>query len=766
MSEPDTEYGEPLPSLDPALLTHQEGRELLAVCQSFSYVNIIELRKATHGQTVEDIIIADFGDGSVPSRNPVGIQVQERLALTYRPDYSDYRCPYDVRAIRSDFPVTPHQNHVLQGEPTSLCLYFEPWSALQRTWTPQNHLKRILWWLKETASGTLHREDQPLEQFYLASPWQIILPADFNEKVSQANTSLSLTYLGSYSNGLGLIINGSFEPGDDQNKTGKPHYECLTITTSPVQSGTIEAFPHTLGALHQQLLPKGTDLFVELGRIITTKTPSTGLRILPQQQQARCFILLQIPRIREPNGPIERYELIGFLVEECLRSLGISLGVLFKNPENQIAYVDHMVESRNREAGDGWRSIPILPVEVKQRISRDYARQASGIASGYAEFRGILAGVGALGSCLAEIWSKEAWGNWTYIDDDVLDVHNITRHLGKDPYIGHPKVEVVGYLTSQNYADGVVQYSAINSKINDLKNENIQNAIKDSDLLVDVTTTLDAPRDLSVQASTPRMVSVFVTPSGHDSVMLLEDKERLLKLPFLEAQYYRAILQNNWGEAHLSGHSGNMWVGAGCRDASTIMSNELIQLHGAILARQIRRLSSSSEAKIRLWINHDETGKVEAIDVPVHPPITQRVGEWSIWWDTGLQDKLSYLREQGLPNETGGILLGYLDQKMKSIHLVDALPAPPDSIAEADGFIRGDQGLRDSLEDCETRTAGIVTYVGEWHSHPPKASVIPSRLDIALLANLSEQMANDGLPFLMVIAGESEISFTLGQTRS
>lgn len=764
MSDQDIDYGDLLPSLDPALLTHQESRELLTVCQSLSYVNIIELRKAKHGQTVEDIIIADFGDGSVPSRNPVGIQVQERLALTYRPDYNDYRCPYDVRAIRSDFPLTPHQNHVLQGEPASLCLYFEPWSALQRTWTPQNHLKRVLWWLKETAAETLHRENQPLEQFYFASPWQVILPVDFHAKVSQANTSLTLSYLGPNSNGCGLIINGSFELGHDQNNTGKIHYECLTIAISPVQSGTIEAFPYTLGALHQQLLPKGTNLFAELGRIITARTPSTGLNILPQQQPL-IFILLQIPRIREPHGSVERYDLIGFVVTESLASLGISLGVLFKDPENRVAYADRlagmMPESQSHKVGDEWRNILILPVEVKLRISREYARQASGIASEYSEFRGILAGVGALGSCLAEIWSKEAWGNWTYVDDDILDVHNITRHLGKDPYIGHPKVEVVGYLTSQNYADGLVQYSAINAKINDLKNEGVQNAIRDSDLLVDVTTTLDAPRDLSVQQGMPRMASAFVTPSGRDSVLLLEDKERLFKLPLLEAQYYRAILQNSWGETHLAGHSGNMWVGAGCRDTSTIMSNELIQLHGAILARQIRRLSSSPEAKIKLWINHDATGCVEAIGIPAHPPITHQAGEWSIWWDTGLQEKLFNLRENGLPNETGGILLGYLDQKMKSIHLVDALPAPPDSIAEADGFIRGKEGLQVALDDCRTRTAEIVTYVGEWHSHPPGASVIPSHLDITLLASLSEQMASDGLPFLMMIVGQSEISFTL-----
>jgi len=53
-------------------------------------------------------------------------------------------------------------------------------------------LNRVLWWLAETAKGTLHREDQAVEQFYFRSPFEIILPQDFDEKIQQNNLFLTV----------------------------------------------------------------------------------------------------------------------------------------------------------------------------------------------------------------------------------------------------------------------------------------------------------------------------------------------------------------------------------------------------------------------------------------------------------------------------------------------------------------------------------------------------------------------------------------------
>ncbi|MGV6851633.1 MAG: Mov34/MPN/PAD-1 family protein, partial [bacterium] len=746
--------------ISPELLTHQESKKLLAACQQMkSYIDIVELRSITRGTTIEDIIVVDFGDGSVPSRNPFKINVSERLAITYRPHSPNHFCPYEVRALRKDFPLTPHQNHVNQGEPRSLCLYFEPWSTLERSWTPQNHLKRIGWWLQETARGTLHRGDQPLEQLYFISPWKVILPSDFHELVRNADNRLILDRLSQEENIQELIVTGQFTQEITQQKS----LECLTVTLPPLLSEEVEEFPHTLGVLHKQLNTEEINIIKQISAEILSKVNSTALKISATQNNSFTFIILSVPRIRERGGAIERFDTTGFIVKGGIAEIGISMGLLFKNPEGDEVYPDTSIKLGYKETKESWKDIPIFPVDVKLRASKNYAREASGLSKEHSEFCGILAGVGALGSCLAEIWSKECWGSWTYIDDDILEPHNIIRHIGKDIHVGQPKVDVVKEMTQLNYPNESESPNTIRAKINDFNNKSVRTSIENADLLVDITTTLEAPRDLSSQQKTPRMVSVFVTPSGRDSVMLFEDKEQLIKLASLEAQYYRALLQEDWGETHLQGSASNLWVGAGCRDASAIMSNELIQLHGAVLARQIRKHSQKNEAKITVWINDDKSGSIRAVHVPTHHTITKNCGEWSVHWDSGLQKQLFRIRTQHLPNETGGILLGYIDQKMKMIHLVDASSAPPDSTSKPSEFVRGKKGIKRIIEKSETQTTGIVTYIGEWHSHPPNTSTTPSRLDVVLLDQLSNQMASDGLPCVMLIIGESTISCSLGQ---
>ena len=406
---------------------------------------------------------------------------------------------------------------------------------------------------------------------------------------------------------------------------------------------------------------------------------------------------------------------------------------------------------------------PLEPAEISHCATRESARQVSGVRQNTAEFKGVLAGVGALGGVLAGLWSREAWGTWTYVDDDLLRPHNVIRHIAGDAFIGCSKAEAVLAEASSSFYPGYAPGAAIHARISDWSHPGLADVLAGAALLVDVTTTLEAPRDLSARDGVPRAASVFLTPSGMGSVMLLEDRARLVRLDALEAQYYRAILYQKWGEEHLAGHRGHLWVGAGCRDISLVMSHEVVQAHGATLARQLRLSSERDEAQIRVWSLDDGTGGISAHAVRVSRPLASQCGAWRIVWDEHLRERLFTRRASCLPSETGGILLGYHDLKLKTLHLVDALPAPSDSEADTTGFTRGVQGLREALERCARLTGHIVGYVGEWHSHPRGTGASPSRLDLALLAELADRMAQDGLPELMLIVGEVEVRLMLGE---
>ena len=49
---------------------------------------------------------------------------------------------------------------------------------------------------------------------------------------------------------------------------------------------------------------------------------------------------------------------------------------------------------------------------------------------------------------------------------------------------------------------------------------------------------------------------------------------------------------------------------------------------------------------------------------------------------------------------------------------MNALPAPPDSVKDSVSFGRGVEGLNESVKTAQELTGNIVSYIGEWHTHP------------------------------------------------
>lgn len=759
--------GEVLPDLDSGGLEHEQTRQLLSVCQKHPAFEVVELRRLEIGDVVDqspqviDGIVVECCDGTVPSRNSVGIKNRERLLLLHGPGLAT---PHEVWALRVGFPVTSHQNHVPPGEPASLCLYFEPWSAVERTWTPAKHLQRILWWLRETALGTLHRGDQPLERLYFVSRYQIVLPADFNEHVSSQSDVLQLACARSRISGT--VLRGIFVSKDAMNANANdPGLDILVARVPSVVSTRIERYPATLGELHDQLVARGSGFVTNLVDTMKRVVPSAGLPIRNPHVQ-HTLMLLQVPVTRGEEAIPERTDVVGFIVHDTtLAGLGIACGAAFDGTDGK-AYADNLsligASDTVTFTPQIWRNLTVEPVDIRVAFTPKDARKASGIPDADAEFQGILAGVGALGSCMADLWCRAGWGSWTFIDDDILYAHNLVRHIAKDPHIGWAKVDIVTDMARLTWPTAPMPV-AISAKVTDFNKEEVKNALLGATLLVDATTTLEVPRDLSDRNDSPRMVSTFLTPSGRSSVLLLEDESRMIRLSAIEAQYYRAVLNHEWGESHLDGHHGVYWVGGGCRDLSGVLPQEIVQLHGATLARQVRLLSVKPEAQIRVWAMDEESGALVVEVVRVEISIERTLGEWRVIWDEGLAEKLKGIRRESLPNETGGVILGYVDQKRKAIHVVDVLPAPIDSVANQAEFTRGTTGVKKAIERAAELTANIVGYLGEWHSHPRHSSATPSATDTVLLAYLAENLAMDGVPALMVIVGEHDISVSLGE---
>ena len=110
---------------------------------------------------------------SVPQRPVHDIKPKENIVVGFA---SDEQIPPGVYSPRSDFPYAPHTNLQTAGDWRSLCLYAQPWPEVKFDWTPAQFLRRIIWWLEETAHGSLHQPDQPLEPLLFGSHSDLVIP--------------------------------------------------------------------------------------------------------------------------------------------------------------------------------------------------------------------------------------------------------------------------------------------------------------------------------------------------------------------------------------------------------------------------------------------------------------------------------------------------------------------------------------------------------------------------------------------------------------
>jgi len=314
------------------------------------------------------------------------------------------------------------------------------------------------------------------------------------------------------------------------------------------------------------------------------------------------------------------------------------------------------------------------------------------------------------------------------------------------------------------YGDGEV--AALYGDACNLANEEIAKSLRDANVVIDASTTLEYPRQASTVDDLPRHISAFITPNGNSAVLLAEDGMRLTRLRTLEAQYYRAVIQNDWGKQHLRGNLGTFWSGASCRDISTILPYSRIMVHAGTLAEHIPHISAQTDAVIRIWDLDPSSGSTAVHSVEIYSEDRMNFGELDLFMDEGVERQLRQLRAAALPNETGGVLLGYYDFNVNAVVVVCGLAPPPDSKSTPGMFERGVSGLVEAVNDATERTAGVVGYVGEWHSHPPNHSAMPSGHDLIQLLHLAFGMADDGLPALQVIVGEHDIRIIPGRVLS
>lgn len=583
---------------DPEQLNLPRAQALVAAVREAADFTLMQLLSHTvPGVPRIEVLVVDVECDGVPSRNPAGIQYRERLALCVPEDPGSL---VEVLAMRKSFPVLMHQNHGTRDGAASLCLYFEPTRTVMRTWTPQRFLRRIQWWLEQSAKGELHPVDQPVEHLFFASKYELVLPWNLDAIRATAGTKMAVARSKVRPDGGSTFF---LRPGGNGGSWTAGSATLIELTLPPVVQGFVERDPSTLGGLADMLSHRGVQLLPPLIAALTEGVGSAGVPVGPAE--SFVVIVVYIPLVREVAGAVQQVSQRAFLVQGDVRKLGVKAGALYLLDKKY--FVELQESMLARATATEWTSEPIFPMSVLQFPDSEAARKQSSV---HAEGpRAALVGAGSLGSVMLNLWTRSGWGQWSVIDKDHVKPHNLVRHAAFSHHVGELKCDVVSELC-EAATDGAATVMTVRGDACDVDVSAVKDALTAGSLVVDASAALEYPRHASFQDALPRHVTVFVTPSGNGAVLMFEDKARSMRLRTLEAQYYRALIQQEWGERHLEGNLGTYWSGASCRDISVAMPYSRIVVHASTLAEQVMSQAQSDEACIRVWERDSNTGKV------------------------------------------------------------------------------------------------------------------------------------------------------------
>jgi len=642
-----------------------------------------------------------------------------------------------VFVMRENFPSVPHLMCSADGKTKFLCYSDVVDEELRLRMNGRFLVECINKWFVKTARNELHHPDQPLEPFFLGHDGVIIAKSNFMSADRMFNKFVK------NENGVLLQI-------DDNDKNRNANwYASLWLWLPASANNIIRKIPNTLiGLLGMFSNEEMLKIFQkQVLAIWTVRTnPKIFLEIFNQSIKSlldcKCIVTLHIPLYDTKNAEMRKQDIRIFSLSEPLSQLLEIIGYRYNS------------KSKKLEPFTGNTDIPIKHLLLHGAFESIFARQLNGIDDSYEATRITIIGVGALGSQIFTNCIRAGFGKWTLIDNDAIWPHNLARHS-----LGQSSIGKFKSLELAEYAKAVLADVDVSPIVENIFNHNtseVTTALGGADIILDVSTSIAAERVIALDVeSQARRISVFLNQVGTFLTMLIEDTERSITLDLLEMQSYKILCS---GEAYVNYFeiADSLAYSASCRDITSKISQDVIDISGAIVSREIKKHKLSHGANISIWkISND---KIIAQRYFAETWTVVTIDEWQICINNSLVEDMMTKRQERSPNETGGVLIGSCDSLRNKLYIVDMIFAPSDSIESPNSFIRGSDFLPEKMIEISNRTHNSLYYVGEWHSHPTRSTSM-SNNDKILLSVVTEWCeADSGIGCIVIVGADNACS--------
>lgn len=393
-------------------------------------------------------------------------------------------------------------------------------------------------------------------------------------------------------------------------------------------------------------------------------------------------------------------------------------------------------------------------VKFFDRSSREQASYISGTDKKILDKKLLILGCGAIGSKLCENFYKSGLTNMTICDNDKFLMHNVYRHNLNKGDIWKNKAEAeISYLNSLYPSK---QIKAVDRDANDYLDKE---DLKSFDAIIDATASANVFRkiDRSKKITKSMLVIRFaLSNKGMYGITYIKQG----KLNEISDFYYYllyCIIKSKTSDIDLSDwirkerdySLDQVRIGEGCHSATMVLSDDIISIHSGLASLYIKNiLSSPQPLKNSIFISQVSSAscktcrfEVEAfLEIPFHAR-----KEWKVKMIKTVSDKIREKTFSLHKKETGGYLLGSVDEKYHKIYVIDTF-IPDDNKGTESSLVLGTKGWDTYLNNIMALTSNQVYYIGDWHSHP-KGGLDSSNVDKKMFESLS---IKKGLPPYML----------------
>ncbi|BDT94116.1 hypothetical protein IFM12275_40920 [Nocardia sputorum] len=748
--------------------------EELAAC-SDGAIEVLNI-EANNGETK---YIVSLDTRGIPSSNKgIRIRARERFVITVGENFPFK--PPSVKVQHRRWAGTPH---VQWG--SSLCLYLAP----SVEWNPSDGVRgliaRLNLWLQRAAEGTLDPEGQPLHPpvaYPSAEAGWIIVNPDLQSFVPWADPGVQETSKLVYAwcsrkegrvdvlewmtpdETYDRVLAPDFIPIDD---SGRPFAVVPALLLSenigfeyPGNASALAKKLANLGVSEDELLKALTSAgrfnrCIEAIAEVSDKAPTVLILGTPGRGNAR--------ELRTAHVVAWRLDDFGERITKLLRS--IESGAIADSADE----VRQLARDWLGFAKISWMQVYENRPETTRR------RDAGSAATWLAGKRVLILGCGALGAPIAEHCVRAGVAKLTVADSGAVTPGIIVRQPYSDADIGFSKAWALADRLTAIRRDLQVDYTngdVITAYLNPAA------PVPDVDLVVDATAdsgvraALEATRMRNRDQWPPVLTALF----GHDTVRGVAILSRpgaagaahdILRRIAIDARGFAATTWSDVADDLFPdpprtelffpepGCSAPTFTGSAIQAsalASSLLWSGIKELANdtqpASMAAVVVRLgdSSSANGSGRLAWPNDLVGVEESGEFEVR--ISQRaIAEMRAETRRGL-------RIRGPRIETGGMLLGSIDEAMNVIYVDVATGPSPDSALSDIYFSHGVEGTQEIVADYRTRTRNRVGFIGMWHTHP-YGPARPSPIDIAGMGWLVSPDGTGKNALMMILGGDA-----------